>query len=170
MILRDERYLPTVHALLREARTSVRVSLYNATLNGHDAGRSSRLLLEELRKAARRKCTVQVLLNAVSPARTLLIYNNTAAQWLLRKGCQVRKLPHPRCLHAKLVTVDDRVAVIGSHNWSYHALRKNAELSWRIEDPDGVREVMAYFGELWRKSVPWEAGMRTPAGNGAQGR
>lgn len=155
MFLRDERYLPFVERLLGEARATVRVSLYNATLKGRDAETSSARLLDALRLASRRGADVRVLLNAVSPAKRLLIYNDACAQFLTRKGCQVRRLKDQRCLHVKLVSVDDRCAVLGSHNWSFHSLRRNAELSWVVDVPREVRKLNAVFDELWRASVPW---------------
>lgn len=54
-------------------------------------------------------------------------------------------------MHAKIVIVDNKAAIIGSHNWSESALRYNHEASILTRDPDTIKETVRYFNKLREK-------------------
>ncbi|TES90411.1 MAG: hypothetical protein E3J87_10080 [Candidatus Cloacimonadota bacterium] len=54
--------------------------------------------------------------------------------------------------HAKIVIVDDRVAFIGSTNWSKSAIEKNNEVNVEIKKEEIVKELESYFQDLWNSS------------------
>lgn len=50
--------------------------------------------------------------------------------------------------HAKVVLIDRRFAVVGSHNWTVSALLRNREASVVVDDPAAVQELEELFADL----------------------
>jgi phosphatidylserine/phosphatidylglycerophosphate/cardiolipin synthase-like enzyme len=48
-------------------------------------------------------------------------------------------------MHAKYIVIDHRLAVVGSHNWSFGAFADNVELSLVIDDTGFARQVEEVF-------------------------
>ena len=57
--------------------------------------------------------------------------------------------------HAKLMIVDDDYVVIGSTNWSYHALEENNETAVIIESPDLNGHYAEYIGAIIDEGSPF---------------
>lgn len=69
--------------------------------------------------------------------------NDVAAEWLTKNGITVVWDEQDRTSHAKILLVDDRVAIIGSHNWTRAALTGNREISLLLTDPDQLAQIRA---------------------------
>lgn len=67
--------------------------------------------------------------------------NDAAAEWLTKNGVQVVWDEQERTSHAKILLVDDQVAIIGSHNWTRAALTGNREVSLLVTDPEQVGQI-----------------------------
>ncbi len=55
-------------------------------------------------------------------------------------------------LHAKVVIVDGKYVVVGSHNWTYSAFSHNIEVSVEIESPSIASRLTNLFLGLWRST------------------
>jgi len=62
---------------------------------------------------------------------------------LLRAGVRIWLYPEPFVLHAKHVTIDDDVAVVGSSNMDMRSFSLNLEVSVMVRGPSFVRELRA---------------------------
>lgn len=80
--------------------------------------------------------------------------NDVAAQWLIKNGIQVVWDEQDRTSHAKILMVDDRAAIIGSHNWTRAALTGNREVSLLLTDPDQLAQIRALMEGLPGWSTP----------------
>jgi phosphatidylserine/phosphatidylglycerophosphate/cardiolipin synthase-like enzyme len=60
--------------------------------------------------------------------------------------------------HAKIVVVDDDFVVIGSTNWSYHALEENNETAVIIESPELNAHYADYIKAVIDAGKPFETG------------
>ena len=58
--------------------------------------------------------------------------------------------------HAKLAIVDSDFVVIGSTNWSYHALEENNETAVIIESPELNAHYAAYIEAIIAEGKPFE--------------
>ena len=102
-----------------------------------------------LRAAARRGVRVELMMGAESdlPLSILTFILFSTARRLARKGCFTLHL-EPGCFHHdKVLSVDGRLAVIGSYNLDFFSLRVNHELGVLIDDPAVARELDRYFDE-----------------------
>jgi phosphatidylserine/phosphatidylglycerophosphate/cardiolipin synthase-like enzyme len=82
--------------------------------------------------------------------------NDAAAAWLTAHGITVVWDEKNRTSHAKILLVDDQVAIIGSHNWTRAALTDNREVSVLITDG----EQLAQIRELIMGLPGWPAASR----------
>lgn len=81
--------------------------------------------------------------------------HEAAAAWLAARGVRVILDEDRVTSHAKVMVVDGRFVLSGSHNWTRSALVANRELSWLVEDAATVDGI-----EAWLAAIP---GWSTPA-------
>ena len=148
-ILIDKRYLQRIPGLIESAEEIVRVAMFQMMVRGKSARGSSRALAEKLWAKAREGKEVRVLLNVVPGRSRVAQINFGTAEWLKGHGVQVRMLNPMRVCHAKIVIVDDKVSVIGSHNWGPSALMRNFEVSVVVKDVEEVGKLIWHFDGLW---------------------
>jgi hypothetical protein len=139
-------YVATMHRELGAATGSVVVSMFQMRVPEDSFQDSPALLLvSDLIAAQRRGVDVKVVLDLHSeydpqssePVRDHL--NGVAADMLAYAGVDVSYYPSRYHLHHKLVVIDEKVVVIGSHNWSYSAMRHNIESSSIIRSREHAR-------------------------------
>ena len=80
--------------------------------------------------------------------------NDAASGHLHRHGVAVRRDDPQRIMHGKFILVDDDIAIIGSHNWTYSALKRNIEASVLLRGQDDVAELSGRYQQLWQESTP----------------
>lgn len=108
-----------------------------------------------LKEASGRGVRVEMLTGAdsdlpVSPISWFLLQN---ARTLARKGYFTLHI-EPHCFHhAKVVSIDGRLCMVGSYNMDYFSLRVNHELGVLIDDPALAREFDRYFDERAKHSI-----------------
>lgn len=94
-------------------------------------------LLQALETAVLRGVWVDLIVSARSDLKLVLTAQESYYEQLLRMGVHVH-LYQPGFLHAKCMTVDDAVAVIGSSNVDIRSFALNSEISLIVYDPDVV--------------------------------
>lgn len=72
--------------------------------------------------------------------------------YLGSKGIDVKFDSQSVTTHAKIVIIDDRVAFVGSTNWSKSAIEENNEVNVEIKEEEIVKELESYFQDLWSSS------------------
>ena len=147
-------YYPVARDLLKSARRHIRLLMFEL----FEARPGDRLdtLYSLLEQAARRGVVVQVLTEGgeehlrgrVGPR------NRRVLERLKRAGVAVRVDREGRTTHAKMLLVDDRWLLLGSSNWSYHALTHNLETNVLIRNGLAVHQQAAFFDSLWQQGLP----------------
>ncbi len=107
-------------------------------------------LMNELIKAKERGVRVRVILE---PRLNAPNYNLKAMETLRKGGVEARwaTLEFSRT-HSKFAVVDGKKVVVGSHNWSFHAMEKNREAAAIIEDERVAGEFEEVFEEDWSRT------------------
>ena len=59
------------------------------------------------------------------------------------------KLPSSRPIHTKLMIIDKKIAILGSHNYTMNAFTINYEVSVITQDENAVKRLNQYFSNLW---------------------
>ncbi|MDO8339648.1 MAG: phospholipase D-like domain-containing protein [Candidatus Burarchaeum sp.] len=122
------------------------ISSASSTLDLEVYAFSYELLADELIKAKERGIAVRVLLE---PSLSGNNPNLATAETLRDGGVEVRWADPSRTNHAKFLIIDGRRVLVGSHNWSWHAMNTNREASLLVEDSATVREFEDAFEKDW---------------------
>lgn len=150
VLLENREYGEALAQGIRDARASIICSFYLFKITD-SSGNQPRRIAEELIRAARRGVAVKVILERDSGTKgkdSLGEENRRTAAFLSRGGVKV-VFDSPRTVtHAKVVVIDGRFVYLGSHNLTQGALRRNNELSVRIDSPGMAEEVTAYLDRL----------------------
>ncbi|MEL9940774.1 MAG: phospholipase D-like domain-containing protein [Ignisphaera sp.] len=144
-VLVDKSYFQAVQSLLERANKSIYIAMYAMKYDPAEPGDPVNKLLNIVVNKSRYGVDVKIVVDDV----TYKDYPDTIA-FLLGNNISVRlDESSGRTIHAKLVIVDNRTAVLGSHNWTESALQLNHEASIEIDCPDAVKTLLNYFDSLW---------------------
>lgn len=152
-ILADD-YHAALLGMIEAAAVSVDVCLFHAAVGG--PGHPTRLLLGALGDAVGRGVPVRVLLDRDRPSDPYrsTVVNAPAVAFLLQRGVPVRSDAVDRLLHSKVVIVDRRWTVIGSHNWSVGSFDEFDDVSVVLDGAAVAAAQTARFDLLWSAAAP----------------
>lgn len=144
-LLPDELYYPAIERLIERANHSIYVAMFVMKYDPNEPSDPVNLLLEELVEARERGLDVRVLVDDV----TYESYRATV-ELLEESGVPVRLDPGEDVrTHVKMVIVDGKHLVVGSHNWTESALSYNNEFSVLITSEEHAKQALQYFEKLW---------------------
>lgn len=105
--------------------------------------------------ARNRGVQIRILTNSLESTDQIVAHSAFANErrWLLRHGIQLFEFRGPHTLHAKLITIDGKVSVIGSHNLDYLSERRNSEVALLVSDSTFTESVQAIYNILLRQST-----------------
>jgi phosphatidylserine/phosphatidylglycerophosphate/cardiolipin synthase-like enzyme len=142
-------YARKVIPIIKAATAKISVVMYEWKWYSHEhAGGVEDLNLAILERA-RSGVKVTVLLNIESQGHAITRINSRTASFLQQRGVQVKFGTIGTTTHAKMVIVDDRFVVLGSHNFSKGAFSRNQECSVLLEGGEAIRPFIDYFKLLW---------------------
>ncbi len=142
-------YPNLVTPLLNDAKQTIDVLMYEWKWYTHEAAGGVEKFNLAFQAAARRGIKVRVLLNIESMGHAITKINSRTEQFLRLAGCDVKFGQIGVATHAKMIIIDQRVLVLGSHNVSKGSFSKNQEASIIVEGGEAIREYIDYFMLLW---------------------
>jgi phosphatidylserine/phosphatidylglycerophosphate/cardiolipin synthase-like enzyme len=118
--------------LIENAESKIDIEMYAFT---------SRDIVEALERAKMRGVEIRIILETINPEMH---------DELLSKGFDVRYATKAyKITHSKIMIVDKKKLLVGSHNFSNSALYKNREASVILTDSKTVNEFMAEYETDW---------------------
>ena len=150
LLLTEQRsadpYLRRVHRLFERAERRIWITLF-VLRPSDDADGVVADLIDALGRAHRRGVDVRVTLDYGRRWDTGAIEDKHAAAvtLLAAQGIEATLDELDRTTHSKVILVDERWAVVGSHNWTRSALLHNRETSVLIDDPALVAQLAAHW-------------------------
>ncbi len=144
-LLEGNHYFPRVKQLLEKAESSIYVVMYEMRYYSQYPLSPSNQLIQELIKAGKRGVNVTVILDVSSYNEKNTQRNKEVGKILSKNGIEVKYDSMDITTHAKVVIVDERYCVVGSHNWSYYALTKNKEVSLLLDSPALAEEITKWI-------------------------
>lgn len=151
-VLIDSAYVEHVQDLIDGASTRVSLMVFLGTAAaGTPDHPGSLVLVEALEAAVARGVAVRVILDqddGGEPYRSYFI-NRPLLQRLQQSGIEVRFDTEDVLMHSKVLTVDGRTVVVGSHNWTRTGLHDTHEVSLLLEGEAVTGEFEARFDALW---------------------
>lgn len=149
-ILTGDDWGPWLVETLQAAEVSVSMSVYMLSHHWRVPTRHKLNLLAELEDCARRNLVCRGILAGASQIKSREVFNRDAAEALTVAGWKIRQMQGARLLHEKIILIDRRISVIGSHNISKASLASNHDTSIAIESAPLARQMFELFWRRWR--------------------
>ena len=143
------QYPKAVVPLIDAAALSIDILMYLWKWYGHESAGGVQKLNLALVAAARRGVKVRALLNQETMGHPITKINGRTANLLQRYGVEVKFAPHGQVTHVKTMIIDDRILILGSHNYSKAAFSRNQEASIIVEGAEEIKPYCSYFQGLW---------------------
>jgi phosphatidylserine/phosphatidylglycerophosphate/cardiolipin synthase-like enzyme len=135
------------------AERSVCCAMYVVRRPYRDSVREYGMLWGVLKGLAARGVRCELLLDGYRKPRWHAEANRRGAALLVAAGWRVR-VPRPGVVHhAKLWLVDGSVAIVGSHNLTEAAMKREQEVSVELRAAKAVRAVWEYWAAQWVDGV-----------------
>ncbi|MDS4029494.1 MAG: phospholipase D-like domain-containing protein [Candidatus Contendobacter sp.] len=155
-LLTDDAWGPWFKAEIEKARSSVLLSIYMVSHHWRIPNRFGYDLLDILQQCGRRGLTCSAILAGSETIKSRTPFNQGAAQALTDANWRVRAMRTARLLHEKVLLIDRRLTIIGSHNISQASLTSNHDTSLAIESKPLAEQTWRLFWQRWRVAEPWK--------------
>lgn len=146
--LNNEGYFLRVDKALKKARKSIFIAMYIISL-GKGMDNPANMLAQDLIDAKKRGVEVKVILDRTKSGKTFSdIQNREAFILLTAAGVEVNFDSPERKTHDKFLVVDEKITIVGNHNWTKNALAGSQnESSVLIKSKSIAQEFLKYFNE-----------------------
>ena len=145
ILLTNKDYLPVLIKAIDEAQSEIFISIFSFKAGIHKNSYPDRVLMH-LAKAVKRGVNVKVILETSGRLNDELnTQNRQTGKLLEEQGVKVYFDPPRTITHTKMIVIDEKVLILGSHNLTQSALKYNNEISIMISRPDlakGARDYM----------------------------
>ena len=123
--------------LIQAAKNSIKIIVFDWRWYPNDVGCAAQLFNQEIVASRRRGIDIHVKTNIQDTARVLR-----------SQGIKVTHPQNRRLLHCKIIIIDDKHLVIGSHNYTQNAFTSNHEASVIIMDYSDILKFVSFFNSL----------------------
>ncbi|MFH1216591.1 MAG: phospholipase D-like domain-containing protein [Pseudomonadota bacterium] len=147
IMLPDGKYYDTLVDFIRRANHSIDMVMFLFKTTSSPQNRPS-LLIKELEKARKKGVVIHILLENSGYDDSINKENQKVAQALRKSGIKVSFDSAKTTTHAKIVVIDRRYAILGSHNLTHSALAFNHEFSLLIDNTNLASELTQYIESL----------------------
>jgi phosphatidylserine/phosphatidylglycerophosphate/cardiolipin synthase-like enzyme len=145
VVLKNNDFLPALLNAIDEARDEIFISIFSFRAGVHKRSYPDRILAH-LGRAVKRGVDVKVVLEITGKTNDELSAQNRKTKKLLEEQGVVVYLDSPKkTTHTKLIVIDQRLVILGSHNWTQSALKYNNEISLLVESQELAREARDYI-------------------------
>jgi len=153
--LMNQQYTPELIDRIQQADTSIKIIMFVIKPSEYqkNSDMGVRWILTQLKHAMERGVSVRLLAGkneGVNPLGSTR--HNQIIDRLDHPNFQGYVYPRQKSLHAKMVLIDQRVAIVGAHNWTWHSLRRSHETSLLMEGRRRLRTLHQRFDQLFKES------------------
>jgi phosphatidylserine/phosphatidylglycerophosphate/cardiolipin synthase-like enzyme len=124
--------------LIKGAKKQIEVIVYEWRWYPGEPGTNIQQFNNEIVNAVKRSVIVKVI---AQPEKTRKI--------LKENGIKTREFHMTKKIHTKMMIIDNRVAIVGSHNYTKNAFNINEELSLITDDSNTIERLKEYFDNIW---------------------
>jgi phosphatidylserine/phosphatidylglycerophosphate/cardiolipin synthase-like enzyme len=144
----DAQYFQVAKRMIREAKHSVQVMMFEMGYYDEHPDTPSNLLIKELIDARKRDVKVEVILEVKEGEDRTTERNRHTGRILSDGGVEVIYDSVSKTTHAKLMVIDGEFSLLGSTNWTYYALTNNNEASVLVRSKEVARALQDYFNRV----------------------
>ena len=149
-LLGDRDYFPALIHMIGNAKREIVMSFFLFKTNGYRRSYSDKIL-NHLIQASKRGVSIKVLLETGKDPGSNVNKNNRNTAKRLKKGGIHVYFDSPRITtHTKVMVIDRRYIIMGSHNLTNSALKYNHEISIFVDSPAVAEETLRYINSLYK--------------------
>lgn len=145
-------YYPAVYDLLKNAKKTIDIIMYDMKYYDYDPETEEMKLLDQIVVASTRGVAVRVVLEQSDWNPDVNEDNYASGAYLEGYGAEVRYDPLTVTTHCKTFIIDSAKVLVGSTNWSMSAINSNNEANVLLEGKDIAYDFLDYFNTLWKSS------------------
>lgn len=131
-------YPKEVIPLIDGAKNCIDIVVFDWRWYSQDPGSACQLFNQAIIRAAKRGVKIRAIAN-----------NDEVVNILRKAGIDAKKLLTTRLVHCKLLIIDEKIAVTGSHNFTQSAFQANLELSVILGEEMPKEEIIAFYNHIW---------------------
>lgn len=146
-LLCDQEYYPALTQLLQGAKERIDISMFVFRSTSSPNNLPAKIAAE-LVAAGKRGVAVEVLLEHSGYDEDLNKEHRKLARTLRRGGVTVRFDSPETTTHSKIVLIDQRFSLLGSHNFTHSALRFNHECTLLVDNPVLNSRLREYIADI----------------------
>ena len=151
-LLINENYFPALLKVIDEAQSEIFMSIFSFKAGVHKNSYPD-IVLAHLARAVKRGIKVIVILeNTGGHDYKLDAENQQTKQLLEEKGVKVYFDSLLQTTHTKLIVIDERLVLLGSHNLTQAALKYNNEISILLDRPDLAKRARNYMLKIIKEA------------------
>ena len=124
--------------LIESALFSIDIIVFDWRFYNNDPANPVSQFNQAIARACRRNVNVRCL-----------VQNEGVVEKLTALGCWAKKLNSKRILHTKLLIIDKKRVIMGSHNYTQNAFSSNHEASIFVVLKDEKNALVEYFNNLF---------------------
>jgi phosphatidylserine/phosphatidylglycerophosphate/cardiolipin synthase-like enzyme len=147
-LVTNEQYFQVAKDLIKGAKHSLRVMMYEMTYYKNRASSPTNVLIRELIDARKRGVKVEVVLEMKEGEDRTTKNNRQSGKILSEGGVEVIYDSPSKTTHTKVLIIDEQLVLLGSTNWTYSALSENNEVSVLIRSKEIAKELTSYFNKV----------------------
>lgn len=147
-LVTDAQYFEVAKKMIQEAKSSIRVMMFEMGYYEKHPNTPSNILIKELIGAKKRGVKVEVILEVREGDDRTTKRNRETGKILSEGGVEVIYDPLFKTLHAKLMVADGELVLLGSTNWVFSSLTSNNEVSVLIKSKEMVKALIDYFNQV----------------------
>ena len=148
-ILKDEQFLPAALCLISNAQKSIDISTFKIEITSKRRGLRLKEFFDILIRKASDGIEVRLLMNKRDNRGHVPETNAYALKHLKPSKIKIRYLPNDRVAHAKLIIMDKKAAICGSHNLSVKSCQNNFEVSCLLSEETMVLLLKSAYDKTW---------------------
>jgi len=123
---------------IEEAKKSIKIVVFDWRWYPYDPANSVQIFNQSLVRASRRGIKIQAVAN-----------NDELIQILKSFDIHAKKVISKNLVHAKLMIIDEKIVIIGSHNYTQSAFTMNYEISAMFDDDETAKQFLDFFSSLF---------------------
>ncbi|MFA7662624.1 MAG: phospholipase D-like domain-containing protein [Patescibacteria group bacterium] len=136
-VIIGREYPDFITSLVKQAKQSIKILIYDWRWYSSEIGSSIQNFNNELLNSANRGVGVSVLVN-----------NDYIVPILKDSKIDIKKVNTKKVMHVKMIIIDNKYLVLGSHNLTKNAFELNHEISVFVDDQESVNRCITFFENL----------------------
>lgn len=152
-LITNQNYIQIVEHLINQATKEILMTVFCARFIKSNNYPGSKTILKALARAQTRNVDVGILLHGGTNFSRVSKWNKASLRIFRDFGLTPKIAAPDITLHSKLIIIDGKILIVGSHNLTESSLTRTQELSVAIEDNDLAQQARTFFYPLWNRNV-----------------